>query len=132
MNRLAEIDIQLMDIAREETKGWSFADWFAKGVEPFLSQELTYHAGAWLESDSCYETREVSERIRSLRDLFRRYTPYQVARACWEFSQEIEDFPRLWRDAESKLEVLGELLDWLRNAWPEVEHLVSEVVQNEV
>lgn len=98
----------LKEIAMEESKNWTFDDWYRDGVDCFLAHELLYLCLEW----NVPKDTGVS---------FDKYSDYQIARMAWEYNQEMDDFTRLWNHDETKLEILRECQRWLQNAYPQVE-----------
>lgn len=96
----AKVYAELETVVRDETKNWSWNDWYMSGIDCYLAKETVYLALEWNEPE------------RTGMDFASRFTVGQMARGAWEFPQAMDDFPRFWRAGE-KVGALKDFWKWL-------------------
>lgn len=96
-NFTSKVFLCLRERVKEDTSDWAFQDWFVKGGDCLLATEVAY----LLLSSGDYK--DLVDKLR------KQHAPETVAKAIWDYVADMEDFPRLWKDQDSKDEVVHEV-----------------------
>ena len=82
-----------------ETSNWSFQDWFVQGGTSLLATEVAY----LLLSSSDYK--DLADKLQ------KQHAPETVAKAIWAYVANMAHFTRLWKDKDSRDEVIHEVVE---------------------